>query len=157
MDSPSARGASTLKVWLASGGIPSEAVVIANGSGLFDANRVTTEALALVLARMEARPEVFPEYLTQLSIYGTDGTLRKRMLQSGERSRVRAKTGTLSQVDALSGYVLRADGLRPLVFSLIVSGASGGHGPVRQALDRAVFGWAKALAGPGEAKTAPPP
>jgi serine-type D-Ala-D-Ala carboxypeptidase/endopeptidase (penicillin-binding protein 4) len=141
----SARGASVLRDWLSAGGIPIEAVVIKNGSGLFDANRVTAETLALVLARMESRPEVFAEYLGQLAIYGTDGTLRRRMAGDAQHGRIRAKTGTLDSVDALSGYVLRPGGQRPLVFSLVVSGASGGHGPVRQALDRAVFEWATAL------------
>jgi len=144
----SARGAKALLSWLETGGIPLKGVTLTNGSGLFDANRVTVETLALVLARMEARPEIFAEYLTQLSIYGTDGTLRKRMAGDAERSRVRAKTGTLSRIDALSGYILRPAGRRPVVFSLVVSGASGGHGPVRQALDRAVFDWARALALP---------
>lgn len=146
----SARGASALTAWLQRGGIPVKGITLLNGSGLFDANRVTVETLALVLARMEARPEVFAEYLTQLAIYGTDGTLRQRMVQSAERSRVRAKTGTLSRIDALSGYVLRPAGRRPLVFSLVVSGASGGHGPVRAALDRAVFDWARVLAVTGD-------
>jgi len=141
----SARGAAALKQWLDSGGIETERVSLKNGSGLFDANRVTVETLALVLARMEARPEVFAEYLAQLSVYGTDGTLRHRMEKDEKRSRVRAKTGTLSGVDALSGYVLRADGLRPIVFSLVVTGATGGHAAVRQALDRAVFKWAEML------------
>jgi len=141
----SARGAGALKAWLGAGGIPVDGVVIKNGSGLFDANRVTAETLALVLARMESRPEVFAEYLGQLAIYGTDGTLRRRMTGDARHGRIRAKTGTLADVDALSGYVLRPSGQRPLVFSLVVSGASGGHGPVRQALDRAVFEWNAAL------------
>jgi len=144
----SARGGAALRKWLESGGIPLEGVTLKNGSGLFDANRVTAEVIALVLARMEARPEVFAEYLAQLSVYGTDGTLRNRMAKSEDRSRVRAKTGTLADVDAVSGYVLRTGGARPVVFSLVVTGARGGHAPVRQALDQAVFEWATALAQP---------
>jgi D-alanyl-D-alanine carboxypeptidase/D-alanyl-D-alanine-endopeptidase (penicillin-binding protein 4) len=146
----SARGVSALRAWLERGGIPLQGIALENGSGLFDANRVTVETLALVLARMEGRPEVFAEYLSQLAIYGTDGTLRQRMLQNSERGRVRAKTGTLSRIDALSGYILRPSGMRPVVFSLVVSGVSGGHAAVRQALDRAVFGWAEALSAPNE-------
>lgn len=143
-----AQGALALKGWLNAGGIPADGLTIANGSGLFDANQLTVETLGLVLARMEARPEVFAEYLSQLSVYGTDGTLRHRMTGSGERSRVRAKTGTLSRVDALSGYVLRTAGVRPLVFSLVVTGGTGGHASIRQALDRAVFEWATACGAP---------
>lgn len=144
----SARGSAALLAWLEQGGIPTAGVTISNGSGLFDANRVTAETLGLVLARMEDRPEVFAEYLTQLSVYGTDGTLRNRMAARDERSRIRAKTGTLADVDALSGYILRSAGARPVVFSLVVTGSVGGHAPIRQALDRAVFDWAKALGRP---------
>jgi D-alanyl-D-alanine carboxypeptidase len=67
------------------------------------------------------------------------------MTQTESHSRIRAKTGTLDQVDALSGYILRPGGRRPLVFSLVVSGARGGHGATRNQLDRAVFDWEKAL------------
>jgi D-alanyl-D-alanine carboxypeptidase len=136
-----------LLAWLGDGQIPTAKLRIENGSGLFDANRLTTDGIALTLARMEARPEVFAEFLSQLSIYGTDGTLRNRHKDHESRSRVRAKTGTLRDTDALSGYVLRPSGKRPLVFSLIVTGARGGHGEVRAELDQTVFAWLEALAG----------
>jgi D-alanyl-D-alanine carboxypeptidase/D-alanyl-D-alanine-endopeptidase (penicillin-binding protein 4) len=143
----SQRGAARLLAWLGDGQIPTAKLRIENGSGLFDANRLTTDGIALTLARMEARPEVFAEFLSQLSIYGTDGTLRNRHKDHESRSRVRAKTGTLRDTDALSGYVLRPSGKRPLVFSLIVTGARGGHGEVRAELDQTVFAWLEALAG----------
>ncbi len=142
----SQQGGRRLVQWLKNGGISTDDLVIKNGSGLFDANRLTSETLALTLARMEGRPEVFPEFLAQLAVYGTGGTLRNRMVGHKERSRVRGKTGTLRNIDALSGYILRRAGRRPLVFSLVVKGASGGHGAVRTQLDRTVFRWLEALA-----------
>ena len=57
---------------------------------------------------------------------------------------MRAKTGTLRSTDALSGYVLRGAGKRPLVFSFIVTGIAGRHGEVRNQLDRAVFDFVEA-------------
>jgi D-alanyl-D-alanine carboxypeptidase/D-alanyl-D-alanine-endopeptidase (penicillin-binding protein 4) len=135
----SERGAEALRLWLAAAALPLDGVVVKNGSGLFDTNRVSAELLALVLARLESRPELFAEYLSQLAIYGTDGTLRARGRSHPARLRVRAKTGTLDGTDALAGYILRGGGRRPLVFALIVEGARGGHGAVRAELDRAVL------------------
>src|SRR5690606_15743686 len=143
----SERGAQRLLAWLREGNIPTEGLRIENGSGLFDANRLTTSALALTLARMEGRPEIFAEFLSQLAIYGTDGTLRGRKQDHPNRSRVRAKTGTLRDTDALTGYILRDAGKRPLVFSLIVKGARGGHVAVRRELDRTAFAWLELLSG----------
>jgi D-alanyl-D-alanine carboxypeptidase len=50
---------------------------------------------------------------------------------------VRGKTGTLAKVDALSGYVMPADGRMPVAFSIIVTGISD-HARVRQYTDRVV-------------------
>lgn len=141
----SARGARRLVEWLKRGQVPLDGVVIKNGSGLFDANRLTPEVIAHVLARMEARPEVFPEYLSQLAILGTDGTLARRGRKDSMRGRIRAKTGTLRDVNALSGFILRRDGRRPAAFSVIVSGVRGRHGEVRTEIDRAVSAWAGVL------------
>lgn len=61
--------------------------------------------------------------------YGTDSTARGAGL-------VRAKTGTLNSVLALSGYVVDADG-RLLIFSFIGNGLTPGAAGNREALDRA--------------------
>jgi D-alanyl-D-alanine carboxypeptidase/D-alanyl-D-alanine-endopeptidase (penicillin-binding protein 4) len=157
----SSRGAARLLRWLKDGGVPTAGVVIKNGSGLFDANRLTAEVLALTLARMERRREVYPEFLSQLSVYGTDGTLRRRMREHPARSRIRAKTGTLRDVDALSGYILRASGQRPLAFSLVVTDCKASHSATRAQLDKTAFGWLAKVADvpplvEGAPKTPPP-
>jgi D-alanyl-D-alanine carboxypeptidase/D-alanyl-D-alanine-endopeptidase (penicillin-binding protein 4) len=59
---------------------------------------------------------------------------------------VRAKSGTLERVIALSGYVLSSAGRRPLAFSFIAEGVSGKHAEARDQLDRAVEALAAALA-----------
>jgi D-alanyl-D-alanine carboxypeptidase/D-alanyl-D-alanine-endopeptidase (penicillin-binding protein 4) len=79
-------------------------VVIKNGSGLFDANRVTAWSTVELLRWAWRDPAVQPEFLAQLAVGGVDGTLHKRFRQELTRRRVRAKTGTLDDVIALSGY-----------------------------------------------------
>jgi D-alanyl-D-alanine carboxypeptidase/D-alanyl-D-alanine-endopeptidase (penicillin-binding protein 4) len=92
---------------------------LVNGSGLFDANRLSANLVVGVLAQAHADPSVGPELLAQLAIAGVDGTLRGRMKPLAASRAVRAKSGTLAAVTALSGYVL---GRRSFAFSILVEG-----------------------------------
>ena len=60
------------------------------------------------------------DFLASLAIAGTDGTLRRRMSSGAAARQVRAKTGTLDTVSALSGYA-GVDSRAPLVFSILVN------------------------------------
>lgn len=113
-------------------------VVIKNGSGLFDANRVTAYSTVQLLRWAWRDPAVQPEYLAQLSVGGVDGTLHKRFRQELTRRRVRAKTGTLDDVIALSGYVLRDGGRGPLAFSVLFNHVGGKQDGARHAADKLV-------------------
>ena len=113
-------------------------VVIKNGSGLFDANRITAFSTAMLLRWAWRDPGVQPEYLAQLSVGGVDGTLHKRFRQELTRRRVRAKTGTLDDVITLSGYVLRDGGRGPLAFSILFNRVGGKQDGARHAADKLV-------------------
>jgi serine-type D-Ala-D-Ala carboxypeptidase/endopeptidase (penicillin-binding protein 4) len=113
-------------------------VVIKNGSGLFDANRVTTQSMVSVLRWAWREPDLGPEFVAQLSVGGVDGTLHKRFRQESVRRRVRAKTGTLDDVIALSGYVLRDGGRGPIAFSILWNHVAGKQDRARRATDRLV-------------------
>ncbi len=113
-------------------------VVIKNGSGLFDANRVTAWSTVELLRWAYRDPAIQPEYLSQLSVGGVDGTLHKRFHQELTRRRVRAKTGTLDDVISLSGYVLRDGGRSPLAFSIFFNHVGGKQDGARHAADRLV-------------------
>jgi D-alanyl-D-alanine carboxypeptidase len=58
------------------------------------------------------------EYIGSLAVAGRDGTLRDRMTDSPAADDVRAKTGTLANASALSGYVTTKSG-RALAFSCL--------------------------------------
>jgi D-alanyl-D-alanine carboxypeptidase/D-alanyl-D-alanine-endopeptidase (penicillin-binding protein 4) len=105
-------------------GVPTEGMTLINGSGLFNGNRVSAGQLSALLASMYGDSSVRAEYIAQLAIGGLDGTLANR-LQGTEPRVVRAKTGTLNDVIALSGYVL---GPRPedaFAFSVLANGVGG--------------------------------
>jgi D-alanyl-D-alanine carboxypeptidase/D-alanyl-D-alanine-endopeptidase (penicillin-binding protein 4) len=123
-----------------------DGTVIKNGSGLFDANRIPARSLTALLRAGARDPRISAELVSQLAIAGVDGTLKNRLTRFAERRSIRAKTGTLASVTALSGYVLGPDGQPAIAFSFLVDGAKGKTGGAREAIDDAVAELAGKLA-----------
>jgi serine-type D-Ala-D-Ala carboxypeptidase/endopeptidase (penicillin-binding protein 4) len=119
---------------------------IGNGSGLFDANRVSAHTLVKTLLHSYRDPALSRVFVEQLAVGGVDGTLKRRFLQFKKQRSIHAKTGTLDNVIALSGYAFRPDGSSPVAFSLIVSGITGKHAEVRKRVDEIVADVARTLA-----------
>jgi len=124
--------------WLERIGASDSGVVLRNGSGLFDADRVTASSTVELLRWAWRDSEIQPEYAAQLAIGGVDGTLRKRFRNETARHRVRAKTGTLDDVIALSGYVLRGGDRAPIAFSILFNHVNGKQDVARHAADKLV-------------------
>ena len=97
--------------------------VVRNGSGLFGDSALSARQFGTLLAYMHTRRPALPEFAASLAIGGHDGTLRRRMkyLKTGQ---LRAKTGTLSGVICLSGYIEFADGTTG-VFSILYNDVKG--------------------------------
>lgn len=131
-------GAAVVTKWLSDGHMLEPGTVIKNGSGLFDANRVTTHGVALVLRDAWLDSTRRAEFVAQLSIGGTDGTLHKRFKNRKKHMAIRAKTGTLDDVIALSGYVLAPPGKSPVAFSIMFNKVAGKGGAARSAADELV-------------------
>jgi D-alanyl-D-alanine carboxypeptidase/D-alanyl-D-alanine-endopeptidase (penicillin-binding protein 4) len=134
----SADSADVVMRWVASIGATDAGLIVKNGSGLFDANRVTAWSTVQLLRATWRDPEIQPEFLAQLAVGGVDGTLHRRFHQELTRRRVRAKTGTLDDVIALSGYVLRDGGRGPIAFSIFFNHVAGKQDGARHAADRLV-------------------
>ena len=128
-------GAALVRAWLQRIGAWSDDARFTNGSGLFDADRVSARSLVKVLAHASRDPRIASEFVAQLAIGGVDGTLRGRFSEFAATRSVRAKTGTLAQVNSLSGYVLPSDGTPPMAFALIVNGVAGNAGAIRKQMD----------------------
>ena len=78
---------------------------LVDGSGLSRGNRASPyRVVRLLRAMYEREQEQSDAYIDSLSIAGSDGTLKDRMRRGPARDRCRGKTGTLSDVSALSGY-----------------------------------------------------
>jgi D-alanyl-D-alanine carboxypeptidase/D-alanyl-D-alanine-endopeptidase (penicillin-binding protein 4) len=118
--------------------VPTAGLVILNGSGLFQGNRVSSEQLSGLLAAMYANPAFRDDYVAQLAVGGVDGTLVRRFRKLPRARIVRAKTGTLDDVIALSGYVLGPSPERAFAFSYLANGVSGKHSQARGLVDQLV-------------------
>ncbi|MHA7277039.1 D-alanyl-D-alanine carboxypeptidase/D-alanyl-D-alanine endopeptidase [Arthrobacter sp. Hz1] len=130
-------------------GVATEGLVVSDAAGLSPRNEVSPAQLAAVVrALIVSEERGLASVLNGLPIGGLSGTLQDRYQPQGPAADgaglVRAKTGTLNAVTALSGYVVTADG-RLLVFSLIAGGLDGNTFAARTAIDRA----AATLAGCG--------
>ena len=101
-------------------GLKRGSYVMRNGSGLNDTNRFSAAQLNTLLKYMWDHFALAPEYLSSVGIAGKDGTLKYRFEGTDAVWRLRAKTGTLENVSALSGYVQAVSGER-FVFSVVVN------------------------------------
>jgi D-alanyl-D-alanine carboxypeptidase/D-alanyl-D-alanine-endopeptidase (penicillin-binding protein 4) len=97
-------------------GIDTSAMQVLDGSGLSPLNRVTARSLIRLLAFM-AESTMADDYFTTLPEAGAiDGM--QRMQRTQAQGNLRAKTGTLANVSALSGYV-RAENGEQLAFAIM--------------------------------------
>lgn len=128
-----------LTQWLTQRGPLPTGTRIVNGSGLFDANRVAPETLVGALIYAYESSRLRSDFLAELAS-GGDGTLRSRFRDTPQDFTIRAKTGTLRDTIALSGYVLRKGTRAPLVFSVVLNGLKGEAGAAREQIDGFVRG-----------------
>lgn len=112
--------ASAVKRTLALIGVDTTGLVQVDGSGLAGDNRVSARTFVETIRGMNEGP-LWPEYWASLPRAGTRRELG-RMYQTAAADNLRAKTGTIEGVSALSGMVRSADGER-LAFSLVVNGS----------------------------------
>jgi D-alanyl-D-alanine carboxypeptidase/D-alanyl-D-alanine-endopeptidase (penicillin-binding protein 4) len=134
----SAGGAELAAAWLKEIGAADAGTRIGNGSGLFDSNRLTPRSLARTLSSVWRDPALSQDYANQLAVGGVDGTLKNRFTELAAERAVLAKTGTLRDVVALSGYVFGPDRTRPVAFSLIASDVAGRTAAARSRIDEIV-------------------
>lgn len=102
-------------------GVSTEGFELVDGSGLSRGNRVSARQIVALLDSVAQRDAATANrYVESLATPGKSGTLDDRMTSSLTAGRVRAKTGYINGVSALSGYVERDDG-RTFVFSILVN------------------------------------
>ncbi len=105
-----------LKIWLENRGLPVSNAYFADASGLSRKNKITTKLVVLFLDKMRYSND-FKAYQSSLAIMGIRGTLAKRFVNSELSGKFFGKTGTLSNVFALSGFLYKNE--KPIIVSII--------------------------------------
>lgn len=88
----------------------SKDLVLLNPSGFSRENRISAAGLNDLLFAVEKDFSVFPSFVESLPVAGLDGTMKKRLIGTKGEGFVRAKTGFLDNVVALSGYAGHQNG-----------------------------------------------
>ncbi|MEP6515774.1 D-alanyl-D-alanine carboxypeptidase/D-alanyl-D-alanine endopeptidase [Microcoleus vaginatus] len=130
-------GLKELKAVLTQLGVNPNSYILADGSGLSRHNLITPEALVETLRFMANSPAA-SLYRQSLPIAGESGTLKNRFNNTPNRVNLQAKTGTMSGVSALSGYI-EVPNYEPLVFSIIVNQSDLSTAKMRSATDEIVL------------------
>jgi D-alanyl-D-alanine carboxypeptidase/D-alanyl-D-alanine-endopeptidase (penicillin-binding protein 4) len=111
-----------------------------DGSGLSFYNLITPRAIVRILTEMHQMPWA-AEYRDAMAEPGEDGSTLENRLE-GLEGRIFAKTGTISNVNSLSGYLVRENG-HEIVFSILTNGSGLPSSRVRRAIDEIVHALAR--------------
>jgi len=106
----------------------------ADGSGLSRRNAVTASSLVSLLAAMPDSNH-WALFYSSLPVAGQSGTLSHRLQDTAASGQIRAKTGTLHGVRALSGYAETADFGR-VAFSILANNPNGAGSRLVAAIDK---------------------
>ena len=129
-----AAGTRVVRQFLLTAGVPADDFFFYDGSGM-SANDLITPRAYTTLLTYAAKQGWGAAWKATFPIAGVDGTLSGRFKASPLKGRLFAKTGTLNEVNALSGY-LEAKSGRTLAFSILVNGHLPGSDVEIHAMDK---------------------
>jgi serine-type D-Ala-D-Ala carboxypeptidase/endopeptidase (penicillin-binding protein 4) len=130
------QGARVVRQFLLQAGLSGDDFVFFDGSGLSGHDLVTPRATVRLLQYASTQPW-FADWKASLPVGGVDGSLETRFVKAPLKGKVFAKTGTLGEARALSGYVEGASG-RTVIFSIMVGNHLPGTNSDREVVDRIV-------------------
>jgi D-alanyl-D-alanine carboxypeptidase/D-alanyl-D-alanine-endopeptidase (penicillin-binding protein 4) len=127
-------GVAVVRKFLRGLGLSDSDLRIVDGSGLSRLNLASPDFMTLLLVHSRHR-SWYADFAASLPVAGQDGTLDERMKGSSAEGRIKAKTGSMSSVRALSGIAETLSG-RTLAFSVMVNGYLGSGGAIDATIDR---------------------
>ncbi len=131
-----AQGVRVIRQWLVNAGLDGDDFFFYDGSGLSSHDLVTPRATAQLLAYAATQPW-FATWKAALPVSGVDGTLGGRFKDGALKGKVFAKTGTLGESRALSGYVECASG-KTVIFSVMADDHAPSGSTDRAVMDKIV-------------------
>jgi serine-type D-Ala-D-Ala carboxypeptidase/endopeptidase (penicillin-binding protein 4) len=127
-------GTRVVRQFMVDAGVDDNDFFLYDGSGMSPEDQITPRAFTRLLD-YASQQSWGAAWRQTLPVAGVDGTLDNRFKNSPLKGRLWAKTGTLNEANALSGY-LNADSGRTLAFSILVNGRRPGDDAEQQAIDR---------------------
>jgi D-alanyl-D-alanine carboxypeptidase/D-alanyl-D-alanine-endopeptidase (penicillin-binding protein 4) len=106
----------TLREWQ----LDDKSLVMLDGSGLSRYDYVSARLISSILERFYAEPRHRDAFMATLAVAGRDGTIANRLKRTRAEGNARVKTGSISNMRSLSGYVNTRDG-EPLAFSILAN------------------------------------
>ncbi|WP_173918176.1 D-alanyl-D-alanine carboxypeptidase/D-alanyl-D-alanine-endopeptidase [Halobacillus sp. Marseille-Q1614] len=118
------KGLQVVEEFLADNGVNADTLRLRDGSGMSHVNNVPANEFSKLLYEVQEK-DWFPAYLKSLPVAGDSdrfvgGTLRNRFDGTAAEGNIQAKTGSITAVTSLSGYVTTKDG-EELVFSIVLN------------------------------------
>ena len=107
-----------IKAWLAKKGLVFPEFSVENGSGLSRTDRISAQNLTTLLVSAFRSPSM-PELMASLPLVAADGTMKRRLRNGAIAGQAHIKTGSLSDVRAIAGYVLDRNGRRYAVTMIV--------------------------------------
>ena len=130
------QGTRVVRQFMVNAGVEDGDFFLYDGSGLSPDDRITPRAFTKLLTYASQQPWG-AGWRETLPVAGVDGTLAGRFKNSPLKGHMWAKTGTMNEVNALSGY-LTADSGKALAFSILVNGHRPDSDAEAEAVDRIV-------------------
>ena len=149
-------GRDVIREVLESWGVDPSRVIVADGSGLSRYNYVTARTLVDVLQRMHDDRRHASPFLATLPVAARSGTLETRLTGTATAGNVHAKTGSMSNVRALSGYVTSGGG-ETLAFAVLANNFPAPAEPILAVIDRLVDQLASSTRSDNGRRAAPAP
>ncbi|RKQ33052.1 D-alanyl-D-alanine carboxypeptidase/D-alanyl-D-alanine endopeptidase [Oceanobacillus halophilus] len=132
------KGLEVMEDVITSFGVSEDAILLRDGSGMSHKNYIPASELTKLLYKIQEK-DWYSEFEYALPVAGISdrmvgGTLRNRMTEEPTKGNVKAKTGSLTGVYTLSGYVTSADGEK-LIFSILNNNyIDGSMAPIQDAI-----------------------
>ncbi len=138
LDAPASyeKSARFIRQWLVARRLEMPELMLENGSGLSRVERISAKSLGQLLLAAQ-RSAVMPEFAASLPVVAVDGTMKKRLSGADVAGQAHIKTGSLTGVRAIAGYVLDAKG-RTMVVVCIINHARTQSAP---AVQDALLNW----------------
>jgi len=133
-DGTFAQGSRVVRQFLVDAGVNDADFFLFDGSGESSRDQMTPRAFTQLLS-YASKQFWGVGWRASLPIAGVDGTLDHRFLNSPLKGKMWAKTGTLNEVNSLSGYLTAASG-KTLAFSILVNGRRPGDDAEQRAIDK---------------------